>query len=152
MAIKYVFNTKTLTYEKVHHRFRDKMLKVLSYVLTSLFFSFIVLVIGFNLIDSPKEKKLKREIAQLQLQYDLINNKMGQVNEVLKNMSSRDNDIYRIVFDAQPIPQSVREAGFGGTDRYKDLEGYSNSQLMIDASKKMDILIKQIYVQSKSYD
>lgn len=152
MAIKYVFNTKTLTYEKVHHRFRDKMLKVLSYVLTSLFFSFIVLVIGFNLIDSPKEKKLKREIAELQLQYDLLNNKMGQVSEVLRNMSSRDNDIYRVVLDAQPIPESVREAGFGGTDRYKDLEGYSNSQIMVDASRKMDMLIKQIYVQSKSYD
>jgi murein DD-endopeptidase MepM/ murein hydrolase activator NlpD len=128
------------------------MLKVLSYVLTSLFFSFIVLAIGFTVIDSPKEKKLKREIAELQLQYDLLNNKMNQVSEVLKNMSSRDNDIYRVVLDAQPIPQSVREAGFGGTDRYKDLQGYTSSELMIDASRKMDVLIKQIYVQSKSYD
>jgi hypothetical protein len=112
MAIKYIFNTKTLTYEKVHHRFRDRMLKVLSYVLTSLFFSFIVLAIGFSVIDSPKEKKLKREIAELQLQYGLLNSKMNQVSEVLHNMSSRDNDIYRVVLDAQPIPQSVREAGF----------------------------------------
>lgn len=152
MAHKYIFNVKSLTYDKVHHRFRDKMVKVLSYLLTSVFFSAIVLVIGFNVIDSPKEKKLKREIAQLQLQYDLLNNKMTQVSDVLKNMESRDNDIYRVVLDAQPIPESVRQAGFGGSDRYKDLEGYSDSRLMADATKKMDVLIKQIYVQSKSYD
>src|ERR1700722_7656765 len=105
--IKYIFNHKTLSYEKVHHRFRDKLRKVLSYVLTSVFFSFIVLVIGFSIIDSPKEKKLRREIAEMQLQYDLLNTKMGQVSEVLKNMQSRDNDIYRVVLDAPAIPESV---------------------------------------------
>lgn len=152
MAHKYIFNTKTLSYEKVNHRFRDKMLKVLSYVLTSIFFSFIVLVIGFSVIDSPKEKKLKREIAEMHLQYDLLNNKMAQVSGVLKNMASRDNDLYRVVLNAQPIPQSVRDAGFGGVDRYKDLEGFSNSDIMVDASRKMDELVKEIYIQSRSYD
>ncbi len=106
--IKYIFNHKTLSYEKVHHRFRDKMRKVLSYVLTSVFFSFIVLVIGFSVIDSPKEKKLKREIAQLDLQYDLLNNRMSEVNQVMQDMASRDNNIYSVVLDADPIPVHVR--------------------------------------------
>ncbi|MGP8214886.1 MAG: M23 family metallopeptidase [Bacteroidia bacterium] len=150
--IKYIFNTKTLTYEKVHHRFRDKALKLLSYVLTSLFFSFVVLVIGFTVIDSPKEKQLKREIAQMQLQYDLLNNRLAQANDVLQNIESRDNNIYRAVLNAEPIPESVRQAGFGGADRYKDLQGYSNSQLMTETAKKMDILLREIYVQSRSYD
>ena len=150
--IKYIFNTKTLTYEKVHHRLRDKVKKVLGYVLTSLFFSFVVLAIGFTIIDSPKEKQLKREIAQMQLQYDLLNNRMGQVSEVIKNMESRDNNIYRAVFNAEPIPESVRQAGFGGADRYKDLENFTNSDLMTATTKKMDQLIREIYVQSKSYD
>jgi len=152
MANKYIFNTKTLALEKVQHRLRDKMLKVLSYLLTSVFFSFIVLVIGFSIFDSPKEKQLKREISELQFQYSLLNNKMGKMSDVLKNMASRDNDIYRVVLDAQPIPDAVRQAGFGGSDRYKDLDGYTNSQLMVDATRNMDKLIKQIYVQSKSYD
>jgi murein DD-endopeptidase MepM/ murein hydrolase activator NlpD len=150
--IKYIFNTKTLTYEKVHHRFRDKALKIFSYVLTSLFFSFIVLVIGFTVIDSPKEKQLKREIAQMQLQYDLLNNRLSQAGEVLKNIESRDNNIYRAVLNADPIPASVRQAGFGGTDRYKDLQGFSNSELMTQTAKNMDVLIREIYVQSRSYD
>jgi len=116
------------------------------------FFSFIVLFIGFSVIDSPKEKKLKREIEELKLQYDLLNNRMGEVKQVLQNMSSRDNDIYRVVLNADPIPESVRQAGFGGADRYKDLEGYSSSDLLIETSKKMDAIVRQAYVQSKSYD
>jgi len=150
--IKYIFNTKTLTYEKVHHRFRDKALKFFSYVLTSLFFSFIVLVIGFTVIDSPKEKQLKREIAQMQLQYDLLNSRISQAGDVLKNIESRDNNIYRAVLNADPIPASVRQAGFGGADRYKDLQGFSNSELMTQTAKNMDVLIREIYVQSRSYD
>ena len=150
--IKYIFNHKTLSYEKVHHRFRDKMRKVLSYVLTSVFFSFIVLAIGFSVIDSPKEKKLKREIAQLNLQYDLLNNRMTEVNQVIQDMASRDNNIYRVVLDANPIPASVRTAGYGGADRYKELQGYTNSDVMTEATKKMDQLVRQIYVQSRSYD
>jgi len=150
--IKYIFNHKTLSYEKVHHRFRDKMRKVLSYVLTSVFFSFIVLVIGFSVIDSPKEKKLKREIAQLELQYDLLNSRMTQVNQVMQDMASRDNNIYRVVLDADPIPSSVRSAGYGGADRYNDLQGFSSSDLMTETTRKMDQLVRQIYVQSRSYD
>jgi len=150
--IKYIFNTKTLTYEKVHHRFRDKALKVFSYVLTSLFFSFIVLVIGFSVIDSPKEKQLKREIAKMQLEYDLLNNRMAQANDVLANIEQRDNNIYRAVLNAEPIPQSMRQAGFGGADRYKELQDYTNADLMTKTAKSMDQLIREIYVQSRSYD
>ena len=150
--IKYIFNHKTLSYEKVHHRFRDKLGKVLSYVLTSVFFSFIVLVIGFSVIDSPKEKKLKREIAQLDLQYDLLNKRMGEVNAVMNDMASRDNNIYRVILDADPIPASIRTAGYGGADRYKDLQGFSNSDLMTETTRKMDQLVRQIYIQSRSYD
>src|ERR1700677_4225147 len=152
MANKYIFNHKTLSYEKVHHRFRDKLRKVLSYVLTSVFFSFIVLVIGFSVIDSPKEKKLKREIAQLNLQYDILNSRMNEVNQVMQDMASRDNNIYRGVLDADQIPASVRAAGYGGADRYKDLQGFSSSELMTQSTRKMDQLVRQIYIQSKSYD
>jgi murein DD-endopeptidase MepM/ murein hydrolase activator NlpD len=150
--IKYIFNHKTLSYEKVHHRLRDKLRKVLSYVLTSVFFSFIVLVIGFTVIDSPKEKRLKREIAQLNLQYELLNQHMTEVNTVMQDMASRDNNIYRVILDADPITANIRNAGYGGTDRYKDLQGYSSSELMTDATRKMDQLVRQIYVQSRSYD
>jgi murein DD-endopeptidase MepM/ murein hydrolase activator NlpD len=77
---------------------------------------------------------------------------MTQVNQVMQDMASRDNNIYRVVLDADPIPSSVRSAGYGGADRYNDLQGFSSSDLMTETTRKMDQLVRQIYVQSRSYD
>jgi murein DD-endopeptidase MepM/ murein hydrolase activator NlpD len=77
---------------------------------------------------------------------------MVQVSTVLADMQDRDDNIYRVIFEAEPIPNSIRKAGFGGVDRYKELEGYLNSDLIIETTKKLDQLSKQIYIQSKSFD
>lgn len=149
---KYIFNRKTLSYEKVNHTFRDRVFRVLSYILICLSFSSVVLVIGFTVIDSPKAKMLNRQIAQIQLKYDLLNIQLTRANKGVQTLQSRDNNIYRAALDADTIPLSVRQAGFGGADRYKDLQGYDNSELMTATAKKMDILVRELYVQSKSYD
>lgn len=149
---KYTFNRKTLSYEKVNHTFRDRVFKVFSYMLICFSFSSVVLVIGFATIDSPKAKMLNRQIAQIQLKYDLLNIQLARANKGVQTLQSRDNNIYRAVLDADTIPSSVRQAGFGGVDRYKDLQGYDNSELMTQTAKKMDILVRELYVQSKSYD
>lgn len=75
-----------------------------------------------------------------------------QIENVLENVQERDNNLYRVYFEASPIPQSQRTAGFGGVNRYKDLEGYQNSKIIVDASKRLDVLSKQLVVQSKSLD
>lgn len=149
---KYTFNRKTLSYEKVNHTFRDRVFKVFSYMLICLLFSSVVLVIGFAVIDSPKAKMLNRQIAQLQLKYDLLNIQLARANKGLETLESHDNNIYRPVLNIDSIPLSVRQAGFGGADRYRDLQGYANSELMTKTARKMDILICELYVQSKSYD
>ena len=77
---------------------------------------------------------------------------MGQAEAVLENIADRDNNLYRVYFEANPIPEEQRKAGFGGVNRYKDLEGFDNSKLIINTSKRLDILTKQIVVQSKSLD
>jgi len=103
-------------------------------------------------IETPKEKALKRELLNMQLQYGIQNKKMDQIQNVLADIEDRDNNIYRLYFEANPIPEEQRKAGFGGINRYKNLEGYENSKLIIDTEKRMDILTKQIVVQSKSLD
>ncbi len=150
--IKYKFNTKSLTYEKVTVPISNRVGQVLSYLATGLVFATITTFIAYNYFDSPKEKQLKREISELTLQYELLNNRMGEVTEVLDDIQERDNNVYRTIFEAEPISASIRKAGFGGVDRYKELQGYNNSDILIETTKRLDRISKQLYIQSKSFD
>ncbi len=149
---KYKFNTKSLTYEKVKEGWKQKAVKVFSYVATGSVFAVITVVIAFRIIDSPQEKQLQRELDKMRAQYEVMNKKLDQMNMVLGDLQERDNNIYRIVFEAEPIPDNIRKAGFGGIDRYKELEGYENSALIVSTTQKLDKLAKQMYIQSKSFD
>ena len=77
---------------------------------------------------------------------------MTQMEEVLANIEDRDNNIYRLYFEASPIPKEQRTAGFGGVNRYRNLEGFNNSDLIIDATEKLEKLQKRLVIQSKSLD
>lgn len=74
------------------------------------------------------------------------------MEQVLGNIEDRDNNIYRLYFEANPIPEEQRRAGFGGVNRYKSLEGFNNSDMIIDATKRLEIIQKQMVIQSKSLD
>jgi len=150
--IKYRFNTKSLTYEKDIVSIGRRIRQILSYLATGLFFATITIMLAYKYLDSPKEKQLQREIAELTLQYDLMNKRMEQVSQVLGDIQDRDNNVYRTIFEAEPIPESIRKAGFGGVERYKELQGYSNSELMTESMKRLDRISKQLYIQSKSFD
>ena len=82
----------------------------------------------------------------------IIDKNIKQVEIVLDEIQDRDDNIYRVIFEADPIPTSIRKQGFGGVNRYEKLLGLSNSELMINTSKKIDQLTKQLYLQSKSFD
>jgi murein DD-endopeptidase MepM/ murein hydrolase activator NlpD len=149
---KYYFNSQTLKYEKVKSDLGTKVLKGLGFISTALVFSFVIIAFAYTFLDSPKEKQLKREISELSFQYDILNKRMKQVDGVMKDLQQRDDNIYRVIFEAEPIPLEVRNAGFGGINRYKNLENYDYSDLMVETTKKLDVISKQLYIQSKSYD
>jgi murein DD-endopeptidase MepM/ murein hydrolase activator NlpD len=149
---RYYFNTKSLSYEKVRLRPADIIKQSLWYLATGLVFAAVTMIIAYNTFESPKEKQLTRELDQLKLQYDLLDNRIEQAMLVLDDIQKRDDNIYRVIFEAEPIPTGVRRAGYGGTDRYNQLQGYDNSELMVRTSQKLDFLSKQIVVQSKSFD
>lgn len=150
--IKYRFNTKSLTYERAKLTPREIALRVLSYLATGLVFSTVVIVLAYRFLDSPKEKQLLRENENLKIQYEILNKRVELLADVLEDLQKRDDNIYRVIFEAEPIADNIRKAGFGGVNRYKELEGYDNSQLVIEATKKIDRLAKQMYIQSKSFD
>lgn len=148
----YHFNTKSLTFEKVKITVKEKVKKILSMAAVGIVFATVVLLFAYNFFNSPKEKMLNREIEQYKLQYDILNERMDRVNTVLSDIENRDDNIYRVIFEAEPVPNSVRQAAYGGSDRYAKLEGYDNSKLVVETTKKLDMLSRRLYVQSKSYD
>jgi len=81
-----------------------------------------------------------------------MNDRLNQMQGLVDEMADRDDNIYRIIFEAEPISKSVRQAGYGGVDRYAKLEGYNNSELLIETAKKLDNIASELYVQSKSFD
>ena len=150
--VKYRFNTKSLTYEKAKVTSKEVILRVLSYLATGTVFAVITIFLANKFLPSPIQKKQNRELEVVKLQYDLLNKKMKQVQTVLNDLQDRDDNIYRVIFESEPIPSSIRNAGFGGSDRYKDLEGYCNTQLMKETTERLDRITKQLYIQSKSFD
>ncbi len=150
--VNYKFNSKSLSFEKITIPIRERVWKVLSYLAIGLVFATLTIVLAYKYLDSPKEKQLQREIAELTLQYELLNSRMDQFTDVLGDIQERDNNVYRTIFEAEPIPATIRQAGFGGVNRYKALQGFNNSALMVETSKRLDIISKQLYIQSKSFD
>lgn len=152
--VKYYYDSETLSYQKIENKRSRKFGIVLIGIAGAFLAGFILLVIYINIpqIETPKEMALKRELQNMQLQYNILNKKMSQIENVLTNVEDRDNNIYRLYFETNPIPEEQRKAGFGGINRYKNLEGYENSKLISETNQRMDILTKQIVVQSKSLD
>jgi len=150
--VKYYYDTKTLSYKRIELSGLNKLKRLFYFLICSTFTGLIMVIIFFQFFDSPKEKRLNREIDTLISQYVIVDDKLRQVELVLDDVQNRDDNIYRIIFEADPIPKSIRKAGYGGVNRYENLKGFNNSELIINTSKKVDQISKQLYIQSKSFD
>lgn len=149
---KFIFNTKTLSYEKHIEPIGKRILKLLSMLSTSLVISVVFIFLVYRFVDSPKEKQLKREIANLELNYNLLNQRVDNINAVLNDLESRDDNIYRAIFEAEPLPDELRQSGFAGVNRYDKLDGFQYSDLIKQLTQKVDKLSKATVIQSRSYD
>lgn len=152
--VKYYYDPDTLSYRKIEPKKSRKYRNIMLFLLGSFLFGILGLTILLNtrFINTPKELSLQREVRNYELQFELLGKKMEQVEQVLANIEDRDNNIYRLYFEANPIPDEQRKAGFGGVNRYKSLEGFNNSDMIIATTKQMDIIQKQMVIQSKSLD
>ncbi|MDT0540669.1 MULTISPECIES: M23 family metallopeptidase [Croceitalea] len=152
--VKYYYDPDTLSYRKIEPKKSKRYRNVLFFLLGASLFGFLGLLflLNTNLVNTPKELSLQREVSNYELQYEILDKKMEQIENVLANIQDRDNNIYRLYFEANPIPEEQRKAGFGGVNRYKSLEGFNNSEIIIDATKRLDIIQKQMVIQSKSLD
>jgi murein DD-endopeptidase MepM/ murein hydrolase activator NlpD len=150
--VKYYYDSDTLSYRKIERKKTTTFKYAMVFILASALVGFLFVFIASQFVQSPKEKALARELQNMKIQYKLLNKRVDEAFAALENVEERDNTIYRLYFEANPIPIEQRRAGFGGINRYKKFEGYDNSQLIAESNKQLDILQKAIVVQSRSLD
>lgn len=151
--VYYLYNPQTLTYERIFPSVWRRIL----IVIRNLIGGILIGAFGFwfffeYLFDSPREMELRKENRLITQQYKLLDKRIGDISFVLKDIQQRDDNMYRAIFHADPIPSSIRNSGYGGVGRYDYLSELSSSDLIIQTTQKVDILTKQLYIQSKSFD
>ncbi len=149
---KYIFNPKTLAFEVFQISTARKVGRIVLVSLSVIGMAFLFAILLFALFKSPQEKIQARELEYMKLQYDILNDRIDLYEAELADLEQRDNNVYRVIFDAEPITSVKRRMGLANVNRYANLEGYRNSEKVIAASKKLDMIASQLYYQSISYD
>ena len=149
---KYKINPETLAMEQVEHGFRYWIRQTGIYILAGIVIGILFLYLFLTFFPSPREKQLLREKASLESQLEVLNNQVDQMQVVMTDLQQRDDNLYRVLFGAEPIPLSVRQGAQRKIDYYEQLAQMTNSELAADLALKVDLLEKEIYVQAKSYD
>ena len=149
---KFKYNYETLSFEPVKRNFKAMLKTAASFFFSTTFVVILVAYFLFHYIRSPKEIMLERELENMEFNYNVLTDRMVNLEAVLRDLQERDDNIYRVILEAEPIPLSVREGVYGGVERYANLANYTNSQLIIKTTKRLDKIASQMYVQSKSFD
>lgn len=151
--VKYYYDPESLAYRIISPKKRKKFGYALLFLVAAALFGFLCFVILMNTpyFETPKDKIQAREIENLKLNYALLNKKIEDLDEVATNLEDRDNNLYRVYFNSAPISNEERR-GIIDRKRYKQLEGFNNSELVINTSEKIDGIAKALAVQSKSLD
>jgi len=150
--IKFHFNPDTLSYEPIIHSFAHKLKQILLHLFSGISLGALFFFVFVSTIDSPEEKQLGLEKSRMQAQYKVLDRQFEEAQKVLNDLQQLDDNLYRVVFQAEPIPLEVRRSSAPNTQYYEQLLNMTNSEIVVASTKKMNEIRKQIYIQSKSYD
>ena len=150
--IKYYYNTNTLRYEKLVVPFRVKLLRILGFLAAAAVTALIIVVLGFQLLDSPKEMLMRQENQRIKEDYVLLNNKVKTMQQQVTDLEKRDNHIYREIFEANPIPDSARAKRLEKQQEIKLTEGMEDNELAYAVAAVLDNLDNRMAVQKTSYE
>lgn len=150
--IKYYYNTNTLRYEKLVVPFRVKLLRILGFLAAAAVTALIIVVLGFQFLDSPQEMLMRQENQRIKEDYVLLNNKVKSMQQQVADLEKRDNHIYREIFEANPIPDSARAKRLEKQQEIKLTEGMEDNELAYAVAAVLDNLDNRMAVQKKSYE
>jgi murein DD-endopeptidase MepM/ murein hydrolase activator NlpD len=152
--IKYYYDTETCKYEEVKTSKKEIATSFFWFTVLAFVFAVGMVIVHRHYFPSSRETALLRENQELLLKYALLDKEMKGVNQMMAVLRQRDDNVYRVIFEAEPIATEIRQGGTGGTEKYKDLldERLRREDLIVGTYRKVDNLKKQMYVQTKSYD
>ena len=149
---RYYYNPNTLKYEKYKLSIGQRILRITGFFTSAFFFGFIAMVFGYKLFDNPDVKTEKQQLRKMQEKYDILNKRITVLSKVLGDIGERDDNIYRVIFEADPLPDSLRFAGINKSRIYAELKDLPESEIISNTLQRIETLEKRTYVQSKSYD
>ncbi|WHT37900.1 M23 family metallopeptidase [Myroides odoratus] len=152
--VKYYYDSEKLAFHRIRPKSSKRIVNIFLFILSAAAFGLLGLfiLINSNILATPKEKMLEREVAEFKTNYTLLNKKIDLIAEVLDELEVRDNEIYRAYFNTAPIPEEQRKAGLGGINRYKEFKNLQNEKLLRLTTEKIDLIAKQTAIQSRSLD
>ncbi len=150
--VYYIYNPRTQTYDRIYPTVRQRAMSILRRLFVGMGLGAVSFLILLFIFGSPSEKELQIENSRLLAQYNVLSRQLDEALGVLQDVQQRDDNLYRVLFQADPVPSAIRNAGYGGTNRYEYLMSMANSELVIHTTQKMDLLQKQLYIQSRSFD
>lgn len=152
--IKYYYDTESCKYERIKVSTWDIILNLLGFFSVSFIISVIIVVVFSTYFESPKEMMLTKENQELKIYYDLLEKELGNLDGMMAALQKRDDNVYRVIFEADPIPETIRQAGTGGSEKYKEIleNDLVNEEMIVQALGKVDQIKRQMYIQTKSYD
>lgn len=148
----YKFNPETLVMEQVRRGFRYWLRKTGNYLFSGIVIGALLLYLMYTFFPSAREKQIDHDKKTLEAQLKILNQQVDQMQLVMNDLQQRDDNLYRVLFAAEPIPLQVRQGAQRKIDYYEQLAKMTDSQLAADLTLKVDMLAKELYTQSKSYD
>ena len=150
--IKYYYNTNTLRYEKLETPLRVKLLRVFGFVAAALVTAALISYAAFQFIGSPKEKILAQQNKALNNTYKELEEDLKSIQQQMKELEKRDNDVYRAIFEANPVPDSARAKELEVKQEIAKVERIQDHQLAASITNTLNNLKSRITAQKKSYE
>lgn len=148
----YYYNPNTLQYEKVKLSWGQRIWRATGFIATTIFFAIVILTLGYSFITPPSQVGTEEMVKEMENNYLLLDKRIEYLSKVMAALEERDDQIYRVIFEAQQIPPELRRGTKIRTERYKELSKMSKASLISSTSERLKELERQVYVQSKSYD
>ena len=150
--VKYFYNTHTLRYEKLTTPLRVKLLRVFGFIAATIFSAFIIVSLAQKYFPSAAERALRQENANLRYNYTVLEKEIADLEKRMAALEKRDNQVYRSIFESDPIPDSARSKMIEKLEELKKIAGMTQEQLIVSATNSLNRLHNRLNFQGKSFD